>query len=87
MGLETVEFAISIEEKYGIKMPDEDLADLALVGDIAVYVTNRVNVTTNNDVEIDEVIEFLMDTLAKDYDIPRDKIDLKSHVITDLGLC
>lgn len=36
--LSMVEIAVQTEDKYGIKVPDEDLAGLRTVGDIVAYV-------------------------------------------------
>ncbi len=36
--LSMVEIAVQTEDKYGIKIPDEDLASLRTVGDVVAYV-------------------------------------------------
>ncbi len=36
--LSMVEIAVQTEDKYGIKVPDEDLTSLRTVGDIVAYV-------------------------------------------------
>ncbi|RJO78942.1 acyl carrier protein [Nocardia panacis] len=36
--LSMVEIAVQFEDKYGVKIPDEDLASLKTVGDAVVYV-------------------------------------------------
>ncbi|MEV6060229.1 meromycolate extension acyl carrier protein AcpM [Nocardia asteroides] len=36
--LSLVEIAVQLEDKYGVKIPDEDLASLRTVGDAVAYV-------------------------------------------------
>ncbi|MFD4294447.1 meromycolate extension acyl carrier protein AcpM [Rhodococcus sp. NPDC058505] len=36
--LSMVEIAVQMEDKYGVKIPDEDLASLRTVGDVVTYV-------------------------------------------------
>ncbi|MFZ2512246.1 MAG: meromycolate extension acyl carrier protein AcpM [Gordonia sp. (in: high G+C Gram-positive bacteria)] len=36
--LSMVEIAVQVEDKYGVKVPDEDLAGLRTVGDTVAYV-------------------------------------------------
>ena len=36
--LSMVEVAVQTEEKYGVRIPDEDLASIRLVGDLIVYI-------------------------------------------------
>lgn len=36
--LSMVEIAVQVEDKYGIKVPDEDLASLRTVGDTIAYI-------------------------------------------------
>ena len=33
-----VEIAVQTEDKYGVKIPDEDLAGLRTVGDVVAYI-------------------------------------------------
>lgn len=41
--LDIVEIAEAIEATIGVHVPDDDLADMATVGDIKTYVTERVD--------------------------------------------
>jgi acyl carrier protein len=36
--LSMVEIAVQTEDKYGVKIPDEDLAGLRTVGDVVAYI-------------------------------------------------
>lgn len=36
--LSMVEIAVQTEDKYGVKIPDEDLAGLRTVGDVVTYI-------------------------------------------------
>ena len=36
--LSMVEIAVQTEDKYGVKIPDEDLASLRTVGDVVAYI-------------------------------------------------
>jgi len=44
MGLDSLDsatFLLSVEEKYGVKIPDEDMGDLETLGDIIAYVEKK----------------------------------------------
>jgi len=86
MGLDTVEFVVKIEEEYELSIPDEDLEHLGVVGDLAVYVTNACEIQNGVILEFELVYENLKGILHKDYGIPLKYINLKSHVVKDLGM-
>ncbi len=86
MGLDTVEFVVKIEEEYELSIPDEDLEHLGVVGDLAVYVTNACEIQNGVILEFELVYENLKSILHKDYGIPIKDINLKSHVVKDLGM-
>lgn len=86
MGLDTVEFLVKIEEEYDISIPDEDAYLLGEVGDLALYIVNACEQNNAVLIELESVLDYLKNMLHRDYDVPLDKIILKSHVVKDLGL-
>jgi hypothetical protein len=86
MGLDTVEFLVKIEEEYDISIPDEDAYLLGEVGDLGLYIVNACEQNNAVLIELESVLDYLKNMLHRDYDVPLDKIILKSHVVKDLGL-
>ncbi|OUR73610.1 hypothetical protein A9Q78_02750 [Methylophaga sp. 41_12_T18] len=86
MGLDTVEFVIIIEKEFGLSIPDEGLEHLGVVGDLVVYVTNACEMQNGINLEFELVYENLKSILHNDYGIPIKQINLKSHVVKDLGM-
>ncbi|ABV37070.1 hypothetical protein Ssed_2461 [Shewanella sediminis HAW-EB3] len=86
MGLDAVEFIISIEKHYSITLPDEDLEGLAVVGNFVVYVANACEMQNGNEIEFEEVYETVKCFLYRDFNIPANEINLKSHFVNDLGM-
>jgi acyl carrier protein len=43
--LSMVEIAVQAEDKFGVKIPDDELANLKTVGDAVDYITNNSNNT------------------------------------------
>jgi hypothetical protein len=86
MGLDTVEFVLKIEEEYELSIPDEDLEHLGVVGDLVVYVANACEQQNGVIIEFETLYENLKCILHRDYGIPLKDINLKSHVVKDLGL-
>ena len=86
MGLDAVEFIISIEKHYSITLPDEDMEMLGVVGDFVVYVANAYEMQNGNEVEFEEVYETIKCFLNRDFDIPSNEINLKSRFVDDLGM-
>src|SRR5690606_33853120 len=41
MGMDGVELVIEIEERFGVSFPDQDLEQIATVGDLCDYLTAR----------------------------------------------
>ena len=86
MGLDAVEFIISIEKHYSITLPDEDMETLGVVGDFVVYVANAYEMQNGNEVEFEEVYETIKCFLNRDFDISCNEINLKSRFVDDLGM-
>ncbi len=86
MGLDTVEFIISIEKHYSITLPDEDLETLGVVGDFVVYVANACEMQNGNEIDFEEVYETVKCFLYRDFNIPNNVINLKSEFVADLGM-
>jgi len=86
MGLDTVELLVHIEEEYDITIPDEDAYLLGEVGDLALYIVNACEQNNGVLIELDPVVDFLKKMLDREFGVPIEKINLKSHVVKDLGL-
>jgi len=86
MGLDTVEFIISIEKHYSITLADEDLGTLTVVGDFIVYVANACEMQNGTEIEFEEVYETVKCFLYRDFNIPKNAINLKSEFVADLGM-
>ena len=86
MGLETIELVQQIEEDYNIALPDEDLADISVVGEFCLYVANEVNVIGEQELELEDVFAHLVVLLESKFDVPAGSVTLKSHFVSDLGL-
>lgn len=86
MGIETIEVIQKTEEAFGITLPDEDMAEMGIVGDFCVYVANKVNIETDREVEMEDVHKFVIKMLQDDYDIHKEHVTLKAHFVHDIGL-
>ncbi|MGB2742706.1 MAG: hypothetical protein WBC60_19350 [Cognaticolwellia sp.] len=86
MGLDAVEFLIDIEEEFDIKIPDEDAYLLGEVGDLALYIVNACEQNNGALIELEPVVDYLKQTLHREFGVPLAAISLKSHVVNDLGL-
>jgi len=86
MGLDTVEILVHIEEEYDITIPDEDAYLLGKVGDLALYIVNSCEQNNGVLIELEPVIDYLKQMLHREFGVALAKINLKSHVVKDLGL-
>jgi acyl carrier protein len=46
--LDTTEFAMAVEEEFGISIPDEDIPRLVTVGDVIDYVAEHTGAATTD---------------------------------------
>jgi len=86
MGLDTVEILVHIEEEYDITISDGDAYLLGEVGDLALYIVNSCEQNNGVLIELEPVIDYLKQMLHREFGVPLEKINLKSHVVKDLGL-
>ena len=85
MGLDTVEIVIDVEDKFDIKIPDDEVALITEVGEFVVYIINACEVQNGSKLEFDYVFTFLKQHMERNFDVPIDKVELSSKFVDDLG--
>lgn len=87
MGLDTVEFVLEAERRFGLEIPDEDAAAIETVGQFSRYIHDRL-VCRDAAASADEsaVFERVCDQLAQQFRIDRRQVRRESRFVKDLGL-
>ena len=87
MGLDTVEFVLEAEQRFGLEIPDEDAATIETVGQFSRYIHGRLAARDGLSAP-DEgaVFEMLCDRLEAQFRIDRRQIRRESRFVKDLGL-
>jgi len=84
MGLEVVELIMSVEEEFGITIPDGDAETISLLGSLHDYVMkelrNREEVPDGTD-----VWNRLKALVVREFDFPADKLTRSTNIFDDLG--
>lgn len=86
MGLETVELVMSIEEKYGLDIKDEETEKLLTVQSLCDYILDHGFPEEEKDSKSGEVFDFVCQILIEQFHVPREDIKLESRFVDDLGL-
>lgn len=87
MGLETVEIVLWAEREFDLKIPDEDVANLATIGALVNYLAHRSKAahgTHSSDAEY--IFDRLSRMLQQQYSVPESEIHLDARFYDDLGL-
>jgi len=88
MGLETVEIIIEMEEKFGIQIPDEETADLAVLGDLNDYLLenykDQLKLKFGENYEV-EVWGILRGVIKEQLGVEYSQLTRTAHIIHDLG--
>lgn len=85
MGLDIVELVMTIEEEFGISIPNEVAATLARLGDIHGFVVQALQ-DRGESVDPAEVWERLKVIVRRECGIPEKHIVPEAHLVYDLGL-
>ncbi len=87
MGLDTVEFVLEAEQRFGLEIPDEDAARIETVGQFSRYIHDRL-ACRDGAASTDEgaVFESVCDQLEQQFRIDRRQVCRDSRFVKDLGL-
>ncbi|MBL8439056.1 MAG: acyl carrier protein [Zoogloeaceae bacterium] len=87
MGLDTVEFTLLVEDRFGLKLDDAALDSVRTVGELADLLHARLN-PPGDPPGPDPVMVFgiLEDLLVTHFRVPRDRISTEARFVADLGL-
>ena len=87
MGLDSVEFVLEAEKRFGLDIPDEDAAANETVGQFSRYIHNRL-VCRDAAAAADQsaVFERVCDQLERQFRIDRRLLRRDSRFVKDLGL-
>ncbi len=87
MGLDTVEFVLWAEKKFGIDIPDEDVTHLYTVGEFCRYLAMALATRDGLTAPAHGAIyQTVVECLVREYRVPRDRISPDSRFVKDLGL-
>ena len=86
MGMDTVELAMDIEEKYGLDIKDEDAEKLLTVQALCDYILDNGFPEEERDSKSGEVYDYVCQILVESFGVSREDIKLESRFVDDLGL-
>lgn len=87
MGLDTVEFVLWAEKKFGIDIPDEDVTHLYTVGEFCRYLAKALATRDGQKAPGQTTIyAVVVDCLVGEFRVPRERISPDSRFVKDLGL-
>lgn len=84
MGLDTVELVLSIEEEFGIAIPDSDAAKLGLLGDLQDYIVGALRQRGESPDE-KQVWERLTAVVVRQLGVRPSEVKRTAHIVTDLN--
>ena len=82
MGLDVVELLISVEEHFGISIPDADARPLRSVGDLHAYILAHAEPPP----EPEAAWGWLRDVIEAEFVVPRERITRDAWIVRDLGI-
>ena len=86
MGMDTVELAMDVEEKFGINIPDEDAGQLTTVQKLCDYIIDHAFEENEKDKKSGEVFDFVKYVLVERFNVPEKNIKLEARFVEDLDL-
>jgi len=84
MSLDTVEFVVRVEQKFGIEIPNDDAPQLAILGDMHEYILQSLR-RRGDDPDEERVWETLKEIVIDLLGVPPDDVTKTAHIVTDLG--
>ena len=84
MGLDTVEIVITIEEEFDIEIPDEDAANLGILGDLHDYVV-RVLRQRGETPDESRVWSRIAEIVIAQLGVHPKKVTRSADIVRDLG--
>ena len=84
MGLDTVELVMAIEDEFGIKIPDTDAPDLAVLGDMHEYIVQALRQRGDTPDEAN-VWGRLSAVVVEQLSVRPDAVKRTAHIVYDLG--
>jgi acyl carrier protein len=92
MGLDIVELVMTVEETFGIEIPDRAAERLRTVGDLYWYVREHapgepaLSAGSRDAVPADELWDRLLDIIEKETGVDRERLTPAARFVDDLGL-
>lgn len=84
MGLDTVELVLSVEEVFGIEIPDTDAEKLVTVGDLHGYVVKTLFRLGRSNVNSDIVYDLLRNLISFQLGVKPEEVIPSARFIQDL---
>jgi acyl carrier protein len=88
MGLDTVELVMTIEEEFGMKIPNEEAAKLETVGELSSYVQRRLEGDRGRPLDGAErvaVWERVKAIVVEQLGVDPERVTEDANIVLDLG--
>ena len=86
MGLDSVEIILTVEEEFGLEIPDAEAARMVTVGDLQAFLVvelRRLGRPAAND---DKIFERLRDIICRQLGLKPDAVIPAARFVKDLGV-
>lgn len=86
MGLDSVEIILTVEEEFGLEIPDAEAARMITVGDLQAFLVvelRRLGCPAAND---DKIFERLRDIICRQLGLKPDAVIPAARFVKDLGV-
>jgi acyl carrier protein len=84
MGLDSVELVMSVEEHFGITIPDDDASTLTTVGKLHYWVVNQLQRLKRPEVDSTVVFQELRQLICDQLGIAPDRVIAEARFVQDL---
>jgi acyl carrier protein len=85
MGLDTVEMVMSVEETFGIRIPNEVAATIVTVGQLHEHVVAELNRCNAVEADRERVFEQLRDIICEQLGVDPALVRPEARIVEDLG--
>ena len=82
MGLDVVELVMTVEEHYGLAIPDTAAREMRSVGDLHQYIVDHAQPPPDGA----EAWNWLRDTIEREFAVSADRITPEAWIVRDLGI-